>query len=557
VRADPVRFSRGAVLACLAVALARGAFALDFDAPGEAGPRARAIAAQMSPEEVVGQLFMIAYPGARPDQAFLDSILRRHIGGVKIFGWNAKDNAVLASSIAALQAKAAQGRFGVPLLVATDQEGGWIRHVGGKTSDSPGNMALGASGYPLDAYDSGRIIARELSAMGINMNFAPTVDVASNPKSWVIGSRSFSSDPRVAGILGSAFARGTASERVIATAKHFPGHGDTKLDSHTSLPSIDADWDTLWDRELLPYRMMAADGVPAIMSGHLSFPRAAGSLCPASLSGFFLKEVLRGRIGFRGVVVTDDLCMSGASGYAGGVSRAALMALESGNDIVMFSSADEAAWDLVLEKARSDPAFLERCRDSARRVLELKLEYLRGPGSVSRSPAAADVAARLPDPAAESAYLSQAARAVTYIKKGDLPLPAGPGRVLLAGAFADFFEAGKEHYPQAAVFRFGFQTQAATRPAEAKALAAAAAQADTVIICVANDTSDLLLDSLAGSGKRVVVLSVLSPESVMDCAWPDAIVAAYSYSRASFSAAFSAIRGDIEARGVLPLERRR
>jgi beta-N-acetylhexosaminidase len=551
--------ARAAFLAlALASFIAAPLGALDFYSKGEPAELAEALTKAMSDEEIVGQLFMVAYRDPEPSQAFLASLKERSLGGIKIFGWNAKDDAQLCRSIGELQKTALEGRFRIPLLIATDQEGGWIRHVLGRTSESPGAMANGASGFAADAYESGKVIARELKAIGINMNFAPSVDVASNPKSWVIGSRSFSSDPRMAGILGAAFAKGSSSERVIPTAKHFPGHGDTALDSHLSLPVIDADWDTLWNRELLPFRMMAAEGAPAVMSGHLAFPKlTGGKAVPASLSSYFLQDLLRGKLGYSGVIVTDDLCMSGACDYAGSVAQAALMALEAGDDIVMFSSADEGAWKLVVQRCAADAVFRGKCRTSAARVLALKLRYLRGAGAVPVSPDPKALDAALPDKEGESIFISQAGRAVTWVKRGDLPLGPRSGRILLAGQFDNFFKEGLVHYPQAKTFRFGYMNQASERAAEALGLTQAAAGADVVIICVANDTSLLLLDALKGRGKKVIVLSVLSPAGILGYTWPDAIVAAYSYSRVSLAAAFSAIRGDIEARGEMPLREAR
>jgi beta-N-acetylhexosaminidase len=330
----------GAIICVVLVAVFTRSFAQthSFFDKGEEAALAAAIVSEMKDEELLGQMFMIAYPGTRPDANCLRWIRERGAGGVKIFGWNAQDERALVESIELAQKTSLEGRFGIPLLVATDQEGGWIRHVGGRTSRTPGNMALGASGFPQDAYDSGLIIGAELAALGINMNFAPVVDVASNPKSWVIGSRSFSADPMEAAILGAAYARGLGDSGVIATAKHYPGHGDTALDSHVSLPSISADWKTLWARELLPYRVLAKDGVPAIMSGHISFPALGKGDGPASLSEFFMKDVLRDKIGFKGVVVTDDLRMEGAISSAGSLSAAIIQAIRAGNDLILTSS---------------------------------------------------------------------------------------------------------------------------------------------------------------------------------------------------------------------------
>jgi beta-N-acetylhexosaminidase len=131
--------------------------------------------------------------------------------------------------------------------------------------------------------------------------------------------------------------QGMMAAGVIPTAKHYPGHGDTDLDSHGVLPQINIPFETLWDRELVPYRMLSAEGLPAVMSGHIAFPRTSAAAAPASLSPWFLKDVLRDKIGFQGIVITDDLMMNGAAEWAGSISRAAKQALLAGNDIIMFS----------------------------------------------------------------------------------------------------------------------------------------------------------------------------------------------------------------------------
>ena len=171
-----------------------------------------------------------------------------------------------------MQRSAADTRLGIPLFIATDQEGGWVRHVKSKTSITPGNMAIGASGLPYDAYWSGYYIGQELKSIGINMNFAPTVDVYSNIDAHVIGPRAFSQDPLETAQLALAYFKGMEETGVVSTAKHFPGHGNAAEDSHGILPRIDISFDTLWERELLPYRYLIDRDLPTVMSGHLSLP---------------------------------------------------------------------------------------------------------------------------------------------------------------------------------------------------------------------------------------------------------------------------------------------
>ena len=531
-------------------------FPLSFADPLPPEELAAAIEKAMSDEQALAQVFMLGWVGAEPSPLIMDWIRARGIGGVKIFGWNTGDTMRLARTVGVLQQASLLGPFNIPLLVATDQEGGWIRHVKGSTSETPGNMAIGASGYPRDAYLSGYYIGKELALLGINMNFAPTVDLFTNRDSTLIGPRAFGSDPVKAGILGAAFMKGQQAAGVIPTAKHYPGHGDTDLDSHGILPRIDASFETLWERELVPYRMLSREGLPAVMSGHLAFPKTNAKDAPASLSAYFLKDVLREKIGFKGIVITDDLMMNGATLWAGSLSRAAKQALLAGNDIIMLSKTPllyDAAWTFLASSMKDDAVFRQRVRDAARRVLAVKLKYLRGEGAVPYIPSAEKIEAELPDPAGSAFFLSLAARSVTLLKGGGpvdgiFPLTAeSAGRVLLAGQYEDFFRAGKAAFPKAESFRY-------TDSQNAGQLVANARNADTVIFCLSDPAGLRLLRNLEPLKKRVVVLSVLSPVYLENVPWVNGALAVYSYAPESFIAGFSAITGKISAGGKLPYD---
>ncbi|MCL2243064.1 MAG: glycoside hydrolase family 3 protein [Treponema sp.] len=532
-------------------------FSLDFNDTGSPKELAAAIEMAMTDEQALAQVFMLGWVGAEPSPLILDWIRQRNIGGVKIFGWNTADTQRLARTVGELQEISLAGAFRIPLLIATDQEGGWIRHVKGSTSETPGNMAIGASGYPRDAYLSGYYIGKELALIGINMNFAPTVDLFTNRDSELIGPRAFGSDPVRAGILGSAFAKGQLAAGVIPTAKHYPGHGGTDLDSHGTLPEINEPINIIWDRELIPYRMLTAEGLPAIMSGHIAFPMTEAERTPASLSSWFLKDMLRGKIGFNGVVITDDLMMIGAISHLGSLHQTAKQALIAGNDIILLSSTpylNDQVWTLLIESMRTEEGFRRVVRSSARRILELKLQYLRGSNSIPYVPDLKKVETDLPDSEGSAFFLNLAARSVTILK----PTQAGSvfpikreeaGRVLLAGRYNDFFTYGNIAFPGADVYRYTY-----TNRLNINDIVTRANNADTIIFCL-SDTFDLrLLNNLEQLGKKVIVLSVLSPVHVENVPWVTGAVAVYSYAPESFASGFSAILGKIPAEGTLPYE---
>jgi beta-N-acetylhexosaminidase len=539
------------ILAVLLLGPAASLWPLSFADPAAPEDLAAALVEAMSDEEALAQTFMFGWVGAEPSPLILDWIRERNIGGVKIFGWNTGDTRRLAETVGILQGESLKGAFQIPLFVATDQEGGWIRHVKGDTSETPGNMAIGASGYPRDAYLSGYYIGRELALLGINMNFAPTVDLFTNRDSELIGPRAFGSDPVKAGILGAAFMKGQQAAGVIPTAKHYPGHGDTAQDSHGVLPRITETFETLWNRELVPYRMLAAEGLPALMSGHLAFPNTPAASVPASLSPWFLGEVLRKKIGYRGLVITDDLMMNGATAYAGSLSAAAKAALLAGNDIIMFSKTPnlfDPVWTVLLRSMKDEPAFRSRVRDAARRTLTLKLECLRGDAKTPYIPDLANLDSGLPDPEGARFFLGLAARSVTVVRAEALPLrPQDAGRVLLAGRYEEFFRAGMAAYPGAETYRYSVARGTAD-------LAARALEADTIIFCLSDGDDLPFLRRLETLNKRVIVISVLNPVYLEGFPWTAGALSLYSYAKESFVAGFSAMLGRIPAEGKLPYD---
>lgn len=525
---------------------------------------AQALVQRMSDSELLAQIFMFGWAGQEPSALLNQWVLDRGLGSVKVFGWNTDDINLVAKSITALQEKAQSRPFQIPLYVATDQEGGWIRHVKGETSETPGNLAIGAGGYPVDAWYSGFYIARELRALGINMNFAPTVDLYTNHDSSVIGPRSFSENALHTGVLGAAFSAGSLAAGVIPTAKHYPGHGDTGDDSHGRLPVIDIDRDTLMNRELIPFKYLIEEKIPAVMSGHLSFPQIVENGEPASLSKTFLTGILRQELGYEGLIITDDMMMNGATNWAGTLSSAFRQAIEAGNDIIISSTTaqlNEALWTSNLKLMSTSAEFKARVVDAAHRVILSKLEYFKGENPVPLYPKVEEISQHIPDPEGQEFFLAQACRSIT-LYKGDLfPLSADSPEVtskgmLLVGQsqFPEFFQEGKRRYPEADTMKFNYNMGPNERAWMSNNLVSLASKYSTVVICVADAASARVAESLKNQGISVVVVSVLAPVPAMDLAqWADTVLMAYSYSPYSFNAVFGALAGEFSVRGVFPL----
>lgn len=270
----------------------------------------------------------------------------------------------------------------VPLHVSADLEpalgrleGGVFSHylmdAGGATV-FPTAMAIAATGRDQDAYDVANVIGREAKAVGININFAPTVDVNNNPLNPVINTRSFGEDPQRVARLSALFVRGTQDAGTISTAKHFPGHGDTDVDSHVGLPVVTADWARLRATELVPFRAAIAAGAAMVMSAHIALPALEGdSTTPATLAPRIMTGVLRDTLGFRGLTITDAMTMEGVGkGY--GVEESSVLAVKAGADILLKPSDPTKAIDAVLAAVERGEITRARIDSSVRRVLELK-----------------------------------------------------------------------------------------------------------------------------------------------------------------------------------------
>jgi beta-N-acetylhexosaminidase len=521
---------------------------------------AREITDQMTDAELLSQTFMFGWAGAEPSE-LLYQWVERGLGSVKVFGWNTDDIHLVAKSVSSLQQKASQGRFKIPLFVATDQEGGWIRHVKGDTSITPGNMAIGASGYPADSWYSAYYISKEIRALGINMNFAPTVDLFTNHQSSIIGTRSFGDDGDKAGILGSAFCSGSLAAGVIPTVKHFPGHGDTSIDSHGKLPVIDVDFETFKNRELEPYYYLIKEKVPAVMSGHLTFPQIESGGVPASLSKYFLTDLLRNQLGYEGLIITDDITMVGATSYANTLSNAFKLAIQAGNDIVLSSQTaklNEALWTKNLEAMTENEEFRARVKDAAYRVIKAKLEYFKeNPNCAPLYPDPDTIDEQVPDKEGEEFFLEQACRSITVTKQGSaVPLSSeNSEKILLAGSLNSFFTAGKLRFPNAGEFHYKYDIGPNETQWDIDNLPAIIRNYDTIIFCVSSENHKKVVESLRKYGKKIIIISTMSPVLTESLDWADTILVGYSW-RCDFTmeAMISAIAGEFIPEGTLPYE---
>jgi beta-N-acetylhexosaminidase len=333
---------------------------------------------QMSTEEKVGQLLFTTYHGsftATDSETYakmMHDINDLHVGGfitithgspLGIVKDQAYPTAVLANQL--------QSKSKFPLLIGADYERGTAMRQDEGTS-FPTAMALAAAGNPKDAYTMGKITALEARAVGVQWIYAPVCDVNNNPSNPIINTRSFGEDPARVAEFVSEFIRGVEENGALATAKHFPGHGDTATDSHIDLPTIKADRARLENLELVPFRAAIAAGVGSIMTGHLNVPAfEPDPNTPATLSSNILTDLLRKQLGFQGLVITDALDMGGITvRYAPG--EAAIRAFLAGSDALLMPPVPDAAYQAVLAAVKSGRISQERLDASLRRILQAK-----------------------------------------------------------------------------------------------------------------------------------------------------------------------------------------
>lgn len=528
----------------------------DFFSDSPAESLALTLVDGMNDTELLGQVFLVGYFGRQPSREILQWIREKKIGGVKIFGWNAEDLSDLGKSISRMQQEALETRLKVPLFIATDQEGGWVRHVKGDTSITPGNIAIGASGIPYDAYNTGLHIGEELRLLGINMNFAPTVDVYLNKNADVIGPRSFSEDPLTTATLALAYYRGMQQAGIVCTAKHFPGHGNATEDSHGTLPHIDSSYEELWEKDLLPYRFLIKNDLPAIMSAHLAFPEIIGETVPASLSPYFLKEVLRDELGFQGIVITDDMRMNGVLHNGNGISESCLLAMQAGNDMIMISHDHhtyQKVWNTLFRRMQSDPDFRASIRESVIRILKVKLEYLKGEAAVPLSPDLEMIAEGIPSQKGVDFFFDQACRSVSLIGDAHIPLEGEGKGTLLVSQLSTFLQVGADFYPEADRYYYPYDPFYHAEQSYITELLEKISSYQQVIFCLANPNSAEVLKALAETDTECIVISVLTPVYLQDIPNIATAIAVYGTGRDSFTAGFAALKGMISARGTVPI----
>ncbi len=558
--------------AALAIGLVPGwscvpaAARLDLTAQPAVGDWAAGTLSRMTLEEKIGQMIMArAGGGYAPTDGenlrgleFLVKELK--IGGLTIFAGQPLETAWLVNHLQAL-AK-------IPLLVSSDYERGAANRTQGATLFPP-LMAIGATNSEELAFEMGRVTALEGRAMGIHQALAPVADVNVNPRNPIINTRSAGEDPAQVARLARAFVLGCQRNGMLATAKHFPGHGDTEIDTHLNLAVIQADRQRLEQVELLPFRRLVEAGVLAVMTGHLAVPALEPTAgVPATLSSAILTGLLREKFGFRGLILTDALDMGGITLlYPAG--EMAVKAVEAGVDIIVLSAQPQEAAQALLAAVRSGRIPEHRINLSAWRILNIKARL----GLHRRRLVSLE---RVPQVVGSPDNRRWATRAfedsLTLVKNEGPVLPLAEDRrkvaVLSLSSDEDNYFAGRPFIQEVvkrrpdAVFAFA---DAHTSPAEISAGLEKAKQAEVAVVALFSGLRDKkgtvglnpghvqAVKDLAAAQKNLAVVSFDSPYFLQDFPEVACYLCAYKDSPESQQAAAKALFGEIGFKGRLPV----
>lgn len=490
---------------------------------------------------------MISYQGYTPPPEFLAAIKRGEVAAVCLFAYdNVINPAQVRESMEMIYRAASEGGQ-LPPIIGIDQEGGQLIAITSGTTELPGNMALGATRSPELAEQAGRVLGRELLAMGINMNYAPSMDVNVNPANPVIGIRAFGDSPERVAELGVAMIRGLQAEGVIATAKHFPGHGDTSTDTHHGGVVVHHSLDRMNEIELLPFRAAIEANVGAVMSTHILFA-VLDDQNPATISPAVLSGLLRQQMGFNGLIVTDAMDMYAVARF--GTVESITRAIEAGADLIIPATGIPDHLGLVKRFAAMErPESVMRIQ-KAQRSLPTHLPPLEVVGCKEHQ----DIAQRIAD------------HSITVVKnQRQIPLRPSEDETILVitPEPRDLTPADTSSRVQIQLAQFIRQRHPNTRalqlPSDASEndiadLLQAAEAASIVIVGTINadENQAALVRALYQRGKNPIVVALRTPYDLNAFPMIETYLCSYGIRPVSMKALTRVLWGEIEAQGVLP-----
>ena len=513
---------------------------------------------KMTLEQKAGQLLVIGFMGPKLTPELREMIEQHHVGSVILFSLN--QNIESPQQIAQLNhdlQTAAVNSGHVGLFICIDQEGGRVTRLFENKgfTEFPSAMAIGATGKPGNAEHIARAIAVEMKALGLNVNFAPVLDVNNNAVNPIIGTRSFSSDPNIVAKFGVAFLKGLQSEGILAFGKHFPGHGDTGTDSHIALPTVPHDRERLAAIEFVPFKAAMQNDVAGIMTAHVTFPaidpteKLAATLSPKILSG-----LLRDEMKYNGLLVTDSLEMGaiGESGYP--PPKAAATALKAGADLLLFNKGfddHKKAIALIIAQVKSGEIPRARLDQAVKRILIAKEKF----GVITPAPInISDAATRVGTAEIKSISRDVAAQSITLLRDDAKLLPLKPGTNVYVVESPALNNFGK-------LIGTSAVTVSASPTSAEITMVSGMARTDTSRIFIvglagatANSSQIRLVQELLNMKTKVVVVALRDPYDLMNVKSTTTMIATYSSTQPSLEALANVLLGKAKPQGKLPVD---
>ena len=460
-----------------------------------------------------GQRFVAGFEGTTIPDDFKQLVRTHKVGNVILFKRNVENAQQLKKLCDDLQ-ELIMAETGLPAFITIDQEGGAVTRLPDECAIVPCAMALASTGNVENAYQSGVITGRELNAIGVNFDLAPVMDTNSNPRNPVIGARSFGDQPETVANYGCAMIRGL-EENVISCAKHFPGHGDTEVDSHLGLPVVDKSLEQLESCELVPFKAAVDAGVSAIMTTHILFPQIETTNVPATMSRTIMQDVLRKKLGFKGLIISDCMMMQAIAQFYGTVPGA-LAAVNAGVDLICICHDPKLTGEACAEVvAKAEPAMMDECIDHIVAAKEALMKRERLPMSVTT------------DPDALRSVQEQRAASVCMVgadevpKLGDKPFFVGcyPFHTSQAVDQLSRF-TGFTDYMQKALGGTAMTTPVLPENEDIAKAVEAAQDASSIVLCSYNAhirrSQVTLMQELAKLGKPLVVCAMGNPYDLSD-----------------------------------------
>ena len=507
----------------------------------------------MTIKQMLGQKLIFGFHGTELSEEFIALIREYRIGNVILFRRNVESAGQLRRLCGQIQSLIREVT-GYPAFIVIDQEGGIVSRLPDDAVTVPNAMAVAATNDPENARLCAEVTIRQLQGLGVNFNMAPVLDVNTNPDNPVIGVRSFGDDPEKAAAFGEATVRAYENTGVFCCGKHFPGHGDTSVDSHLGLPRVEKTLEELEAAELIPFRRCIDAGIPAIMSSHILFPNIEKENIPGTMSRTIITDLLKGKLGFRGLVFSDCMEMEAIQKYYG-TARGAVAAFKAGVDLAELSKTIGLMYDTaraVNEAAERGEFDMEELRQSVEKILAVKKQMLEQPRP------------ELTNLRRDRELVERVHRQAITCCRGSVPVldentffcGCGDYRVSLAGNPEDRAVSFPEH--MAAAFGGGAMVTAKDPgEAEIRAVAEAAARYDRIVLGTSNahlfPGQLALAKALAETGKELVAVALRNPYDLPALPECSCKIAAFDYSQPCFQALEEVFRGGA-AVGTLPVK---